>query len=67
MQPLASLLCLGGVKVSGPERVQKAESRLCWQSIGMWDASRCEWAARLIYDGLHAEMCTRRTASPGAH
>lgn len=37
VQPLASLLCLGGVEVSGPGRVWKAESRLCWQGIRMRD------------------------------
>lgn len=72
VQPLASLLCLGGVELPGPEWVWKTQSRLCWQSIRMRDTHRYVetvpgWAASLIYDALHVEMCTCRTASPGAH
>lgn len=68
VQPLASLLCLGGVEVSGPERAWKTKSRLCWQSVRMGDAHRFveavqERAARRLASFLtvcgdvHAQSC----------
>lgn len=71
VQPLASLLCLGGVEVSGPGRVlEDRESSLLAKPHDEGHASRCGdcgGTTVLIYDGLHAEMCTCRAASPGAH
>lgn len=73
VQPLASLLCLGGVEVSGPERARKTKSRLCWHSVRMGD-SHCfveavqERAARRLASFLTvcmplAEMYVRRAVS----
>lgn len=73
VQPLASLLCLGGVEVSGPERAWKTKSRLCWQSVRMGDAHRFveavqERAARRLASFLMVcmpltEMYTHRAVS----
>lgn len=55
VQPLASLLCLGGVEVSGPERARKTKTRLCWHGVGMGDSHRFVEAVQ--------ERAARRLAS----